>query len=327
MNKNPEHFIQHLSTITLGEQKRNTMRGVLASYADLHTIQDSVASATQSPFFSWMRNPRFAYAGALVLLLAAGGSTAAFAAEGTLPGDTLYNIKIHVNEPLAETFAATPEAKARVSTTLAERRVDEATTLAVQGKLDSAKAAYLESAVKQKVAETDHQAEVIAASGDTMTAADVRSDLETRLTAHAEALAVASTDSTESEGAARVLAVVTEHTHVAALARAKSDNAAASTTLAINTQSVVNFSAIRAHTRSTEEAKNTATLSLPELENSHPVMLFAASAKMSASTTASTTATSTDAEASSSDDTGIHSFGEHESRLLPESIAPGSAGR
>lgn len=76
---------------------------------------------------------RPALAGMCMVVLSFG--TVSSAAERALPGDILYAIKVGINEKIRTVFASTPEARAVVETQLAERRLEEATSLAAQGKL------------------------------------------------------------------------------------------------------------------------------------------------------------------------------------------------
>ncbi len=71
---------------------------------------------------------------AIVLLI---GSGTSFAAEGALPGDTLYPVKVYVNEGVALSLARSSKAKAEAHAALAERRVAEAQALAAEGRLDA----------------------------------------------------------------------------------------------------------------------------------------------------------------------------------------------
>lgn len=70
----------------------------------------------------------------LLVLCVLGGSIS-YAAEGALPGDALYRIKVGINEPLRETFAFSDTKKAEVEVMLAERRLFEVTELASIGTL------------------------------------------------------------------------------------------------------------------------------------------------------------------------------------------------
>ena len=78
---------------------------------------------------------------ALILVVSLGG--VAYAAEGTLPGDTLYRIKTGVVEPLQVALATTPAAKASLQMTFAEHRVTEAAILSHKGSLSTSTEAAL----------------------------------------------------------------------------------------------------------------------------------------------------------------------------------------
>jgi len=78
---------------------------------------------------------RFAAVLASALALLTTGGALAYAAEGTVPGDLLYPVKIHVTEPIVGALAITPAAKAQWDATKAVRRINEAEILANQNKL------------------------------------------------------------------------------------------------------------------------------------------------------------------------------------------------
>lgn len=88
----------------------------------------------KSPWGVWMRVSQFAVAPMAILLLFAG---TAYAAQGALPGDLLYPVKIHVNESVEVALATTPQEQVAVQTQLAAERVAEAQALATAGKLDA----------------------------------------------------------------------------------------------------------------------------------------------------------------------------------------------
>jgi len=97
---------------------------------------------TRSPYLTFQFFAMRAVAG-IVLVLIVGGGTA-YAAEGALPGQPLYAVKINVNEPVEVALATTPQAKVAVETQLAQRRVAEAEALASQGSLDATTSDELE---------------------------------------------------------------------------------------------------------------------------------------------------------------------------------------
>ncbi len=58
-----------------------------------------------------------------------------YAAESTVPGDALYGVKIHVNEPLFGAFSFSEEARAKWQVRLTERRIQEEQLLFARGTL------------------------------------------------------------------------------------------------------------------------------------------------------------------------------------------------
>jgi hypothetical protein len=97
----------------------------------------------KTPYFGWFVGPR-AFVPALALLLVVGVSTAS-AAQGSLPGDLLYPVKISITEQVETALAVGLEAKAQIHADLATRRLEEAQSLAVAGKLDTISAETLEA--------------------------------------------------------------------------------------------------------------------------------------------------------------------------------------
>ncbi len=84
-------------------------------------------------FFSIHKS--FAYALASLLIFVIAGGTLTYAAEGTVPGDLLYPIKVNVTEPMRDALAITPVEKASWNAEKAVRRLNEAETLANKNKL------------------------------------------------------------------------------------------------------------------------------------------------------------------------------------------------
>jgi len=86
-------------------------------------------------------NMRMSFAGLLLFVLV--GTGTASAAQGALPGDLLYAVKLSINEKVETALALTPAAKAHVEVHLAERRIEEAQVLAAEGRLNAAVAEEL----------------------------------------------------------------------------------------------------------------------------------------------------------------------------------------
>ncbi len=137
------------------------------------TLAREGVSLTRSPYFFGIQPRRFgrgadfltsafmsrAVAGVLVFVLV-GGSGVAYAAEGSLPGETLYAVKIHVNERIEVALATTVDKKIAVETQIAERRVAEAQKLEAAGRLDATTTAEIEKNFDE------HAARALALSGE-----------------------------------------------------------------------------------------------------------------------------------------------------------------
>jgi hypothetical protein len=72
---------------------------------------------------------------AAVLVVSLVGTSTTFAASNALPGDSLYPVKIHVNEKVESILAVTPAAQAEIAVDQAVRRLDEAEELVHRGRL------------------------------------------------------------------------------------------------------------------------------------------------------------------------------------------------
>lgn len=85
-------------------------------------------------FFSLSKSFRATLVALLIIVVTGGG--VASAAEGAIPGDVLYPVKIEVNEKIRTAFAKTPVAKYRLAVELVERRLEEAERLEDRGQLN-----------------------------------------------------------------------------------------------------------------------------------------------------------------------------------------------
>ena len=120
----------------LTEAERDKMRFVLSEYAAMRPIREPLVAMKvfrSSAWHSFLRRPIGITAAALLLMLSFGG--VAYASEGTLPGSTLYPVKVDIIEPLQLALATSPRARASLLMTFAERRINEAASLAQSGKL------------------------------------------------------------------------------------------------------------------------------------------------------------------------------------------------
>lgn len=101
-------------------------------------------------FVFWFRHSRLVPAIALVLIVALGTGTS-FAAEGAVPGDLLYPVKIKINEPVRNIVKLTPEARAHWEEEKINRRLKEAETLATREELDEKTRSEIEALLEDHV--------------------------------------------------------------------------------------------------------------------------------------------------------------------------------
>lgn len=226
MKKNPEQFIHTLRSITLSSDMRASMREQLAAYAQMHPVH---GTAVRSPFT--FLSLRWGMAFATLVLVLVSGTGVTYAAENSVPGDVLYTVKRKVTEPMLATLATDTETKAKLQTSFAERRLEEATKLAVADKLDAKTSDYLSQEIETAAETSTALAAELEVAGDSDTALAVRSDLEARLSAHAQILAVVADDpeSDDSDIIRTIASRVAQQVSVVALLRSESETAVVAT--------------------------------------------------------------------------------------------------
>src|SRR3989344_4193431 len=133
---------------------------------------------------------------ALIIALLIGGGTS-LVAEGTMPGDVLYPVKVGFNEEVRSLVAVSNEAQADWDARLAERRLEEAEKLAMEGKLNAEASASIESRFEDHVkAFRDHAEKIEAKQGDE-SSFEVNSNFEASLRAHERVLAQIASEKAE----------------------------------------------------------------------------------------------------------------------------------
>lgn len=181
MNHLKENFILIREDLALTDAERFAMR------SQLERQSAPRSGAVLSPFLFFSSGSlRFAGAFAVLLIAALGGSSAL--AAGALPGDTLYSVKIHVNESVERTLAPTPLAKAEVDIKHAEERLSEVELLAAKGDTDTEDIAAAAAAVAANVASASDTAHDLASSGDEAKADAISARISSALMAHADIL-------------------------------------------------------------------------------------------------------------------------------------------
>jgi hypothetical protein len=208
MSKDISDIFHTVKRQALQDDERVSMRNTIRAFMAEHParaplairMMDGVAALADA--FGAQASRRFRFVPATLALFLVLGVGTTYAAEGALPGDVLYAVKIGVNERLQEALAFSAAAKTSWYGERIERRLAEAEILVAEGKLTPVAQTHIEAHLQTTVDAFDTQVEKLAAiEGDTAAAA-AHSDLEASLIGHAEVLVALSARSA-SEGAAQ----------------------------------------------------------------------------------------------------------------------------
>ncbi len=180
-------FFKQLHTegqkVRLSEAEKSAMRErLLAHIGGAEPLRPQApARPVASPYARLF--PARVLAPMLALLVIVAGSGTAAAAQGALPGDRLYPVKVGFNEKVEEAFAVGTEAKVQVKVALAERRIEEAETLAAEGRLTEEMADALAEKFDKHIREAENFSLDLAAR-EPATAAKLSVEFDSALAAH-----------------------------------------------------------------------------------------------------------------------------------------------
>jgi hypothetical protein len=193
-----ERQLKNLSSISLSERDKDISREALKAFIATHPASRPIAS----PFMFAMR-----YSMAFVLLLVIAGGGVSYAAEGSIPGNLLYSVKIKVNEPARVAFTRDPQARANLEVELVERRLTDFAKASVLNEVDQETTDLVVESLNDRLANAHEDILALQTSGEGETDAHEASvDLYVTLSAHTEVLerlAVANPESAEGIGAVR----------------------------------------------------------------------------------------------------------------------------
>ncbi|MBI3019922.1 MAG: RNA polymerase sigma factor [Parcubacteria group bacterium] len=188
-----EDILKNLrANISFSKNEKKEMRERLEEYAKFHPVRMEESArllGQKSPFYDFslllfLRKRTMPII--LILALMFGGGGVSYAAEGAVPGDALYQIKVKVNEEVRDLVALTPEAKADWESRLVERRLEEAEKLAAGDALDPAKQAVIEEKIAEHIEKVESRLAKVEEKKDIARASEISSNLETVLRAHGE---------------------------------------------------------------------------------------------------------------------------------------------
>lgn len=209
-NKTTKYFTQW-QNMKLSDSARARITANLAEYTAFHTTNEQAGGLTRSAGegrtipallqFAHLRS-RFMIAGMAALALMVTGGTS-YAAQGSVPGDTLYPVKVEVNETVRSAFAFSNEAKAVLQAKLAAERLEEAETLAARGQLNAENATILSSRLQAHyTAATDYSSRA-----ESAVPADVRALLAGTFRSYAATLTELNAHVAGNDGASFIMEI------------------------------------------------------------------------------------------------------------------------
>lgn len=213
-------LFEEIKSESLSQSERATMRNSLQLFVSEHParaplyvrVADAFSNLYERLEALHVMQARGVLSAACALVLVIGVGTS-YAAEGALPGDPLYAVKIYLNESITGSFARTEAAKAEWNTEIVTRRLEEAEQLALTGKFTPAVRAELESAIAISTSNFNASVAEVANSDDPTAAARINSTLEATLAGHEDVLALIAAEKDPTIG--RILAAVSIQKSVA----------------------------------------------------------------------------------------------------------------
>ena len=173
--------------IRLSDRERETMRLAILLGVESPERVKSPIRVFPSPYFFFV--PRaLMQTFAFVLVLAVVGSTTAYAAEGAVPGDLLYQVKVSVNESVRAALAVSNESKANWHAEAAERRMKEAQVLSARGTLTAEINSELEENFEKHAAGIEDVVDLIEKKNPII-AADISARFNSSIEAHSSVIA------------------------------------------------------------------------------------------------------------------------------------------
>lgn len=191
------HRLQSDEKAAMREQLRAHMQKVPVRESE--PFFERSAETLLSFFHGWV--PRLALS-AFVLFVT--GGSVAYAAQDTLPGDTLYPLKVGVYEPVVSWFALTADAQASWDVDRALRRLEEAEQLAARSALTHDTLTDIERRFAEHV-NLAHEGIVHLADNDAQKALTLSAELESHLQAHGSIIQMLDDDGEEGNGVSRLL--------------------------------------------------------------------------------------------------------------------------
>ncbi|KND50222.1 MAG: hypothetical protein AB198_02470 [Parcubacteria bacterium C7867-003] len=157
---------------------------------------------TSSPYFTvhdFFGLTRHVYlAPALLLLFVFLGGGTSYYAQGSLPGDALYGVKLNLNEEVESMLTFSPVATADVNLKQATARLNEVETLSMSGNLTETQSVAIQTNFSKKVEALNKNIEKAKKKGDIEKAEKLVREFEKKIDEHFDAFVTISNSASNS---------------------------------------------------------------------------------------------------------------------------------
>ncbi len=178
-------------SVTLTEKERAVLRRAVSAYVLEHPkrFEDEREPEHRAWLVSWSVLSRPLPAALLATFLVSAGTSISFAAERSLPGDTLWPVKVSINENVRLAVAFSPEAKAAWEAKRVLRRLEEAEEMVREASFDTEARVSVESHLDDHAERVRLRIAELTTKGKVQAAAELSSNFEAALRAHGSILA------------------------------------------------------------------------------------------------------------------------------------------
>lgn len=179
-----EQFEYAKTRLKLSTTEKGSQRAQLLAHMRATT---PAPKPVRSPY-SWMLQYGMRAAFAFVLVIAVSGAGVAWAAERSLPGETLYAVKVNISEPVQVALTFNPKDRADLEVQLVDEHLQDLSLAAAQGTLDPAATAFATDELNQRIDAAQADISALHQSTGASTELGVATDLGATLQAHSDIL-------------------------------------------------------------------------------------------------------------------------------------------
>lgn len=192
--------ISQIKNVTMTSEEKHLVLSRISERivsASKENVTVSWTTRVWNIFNSTYSRPALAFA--LVVVFVCTSGSVAFAAEGSLPGDFLYLLKVKVTEPIRDVLAVSDQSRAKWGLRKAERRVREFEALSSDAKVNNVHEGEIISLLDTHIDSLKELVLRLQKNNKSDVADDVRVNFEALMNAHARL--IDSTDASTTKSA------------------------------------------------------------------------------------------------------------------------------